>query len=173
MHQTYRWFWLSAAIIAIDQLTKIIADRLLSFGEPEPLLPLLNAALAYNRGAAFSFLSDASGWQRWFFIVLSLVVSIILIVWIMRLSVREKWTAASLALILGGAIGNLIDRIIYGHVVDFIDFYYPAGKSCLPLFAMYAGQTCHWPTFNVADSAISIGAVILLATSLFSQEQPK
>ena len=108
--------------------------------------------LAHNYGAAFSFLSDAGGWQRWLFTGLSSVVTVVLIVWLLRLTAAEKLTAAALALIIGGAIGNLADRIKHGYVVDFIDVFY---------------RDWHWPAFNVADSAITCGVILLLLDGLF------
>ena len=149
-----RWLWLSALVIGLDQLTKIWADSALAAGPPITILPHLDFRLAYNAGAAFSFLSDAGGWQRWFFVVLALVVSLVLLVWLARLSAGERLTGAGLALVLGGAIGNLIDRLAYGHVIDFIDVYWDA--------------SLHWPAFNVADSAITVGVVLLLVESLSS-----
>lgn len=151
----YLWFSLSGIIIILDQLSKIAADKCLSFHIAKPVIPFFNLTLTYNKGAAFSFLNDAGGWQRWFFIGLSIVVSIILINWLIKLTHKERWTSLSLSLILGGAIGNLVDRVIYGHVIDFLDVYY---------------KQYHWPTFNVADSAISVGAVILLFTVFFTDE---
>jgi len=112
----------------------------------------------HNEGAAFSFLADAGGWQRWFFSVLAFVISIVLIVWIKRLKTEEKMLAVSLSLILGGAVGNLIDRVRFGYVVDFIDVYYDA---------------MHWPAFNIADSAITIGAVWMIITSFRQPAEEK
>lgn len=146
-----RWLWLSALIIVLDQITKTIANSYLTLHESIEIMPLVNLTLAYNEGAAFSFLSDAGGWQRWFFTVLAIAVSGMLIVWLRRLSPSEKFIAIALALILGGAIGNVIDRVHLGYVIDFVDIYY--------------GQA-HWPAFNVADGAISIGAVMLLWDAL-------
>ena len=145
------WVWISIAVIILDQITKIYADQLLNYAQPVAVMPMFNFTLLYNKGAAFSFLSDAGGWQRWFFIILSVTISTVLIVWIYKLKSHEKLQTISIALILGGAIGNLIDRSIYGHVIDFIDIYY---------------QHHHWPAFNIADSAISIGAVFLIIDSL-------
>lgn len=146
-----KWFSLSFVVIGLDQITKAAAEATLKFGQPEPIWPFLNFTLLYNTGAAFSFLADAGGWQRWFLIVLAVVVCSILLVWLVRLKPGQTWLATSLSLILGGAISNVIDRIIYGHVIDFIDFYY---------------QNWHWPAFNIADTAISIGAMMLLLEAL-------
>jgi len=147
-----KWTWLSALVVFLDQITKWMASAWMEPYEAYPVLSWFNLTLVHNTGAAFSFLSDAEGWQRWFFIVLSIAVSIAIVIWLKRLHNDEQWTAAALALILGGAIGNVIDRIAYGHVVDFIQWYY--------------GQW-YWPTFNIADSAISVGAAILLIHSVF------
>ena len=155
LRQAVPWWLVAAAVTAFDQLTKVIADAQLSLHQAVPVVPFFNLTLMYNEGAAFSFLADQQGWQRWFFIILSSVVSIALAVWLTRLKRQEKWLAVGLSLVLGGAIGNLIDRVVYGHVVDFIQVYY---------------QQWYWPTFNVADSAISVGAAVLITTSLFSRQ---
>lgn len=146
------WLSLSLIIVIIDQLTKIWAVNTLVYEHPMAVLPFMNFTLLYNTGAAFSFLAEAGGWQRWLFMGLAIVISIGLVIWLLRLSVRQLGLIIALALILGGAIGNLIDRVIYGYVIDFIDVYY---------------QTWHWPAFNVADSAITIGVTILLIDALF------
>lgn len=122
----------------------------LSLHETVAVLPFFNFTLAHNRGAAFSFLSSAGGWQRWFFVFLALGVSAVLIVWLKKLNQQARLEAASLALILGGAIGNVIDRLYHGYVIDFIDIFY---------------GSYHWPAFNIADSAICIGAVLLIFDS--------
>lgn len=149
-----RWLWLSGLVVLLDQTTKWMASNWLEPDVQYALLSWFNLALAHNTGAAFSFLSDAAGWQRWFFIALSIVVGLLILAWLKRLESFETWTAAALAFVLGGAIGNLIDRIAYGHVIDFIQWHY---------------QQYYWPTFNVADSAISIGAAILIIHGLFFQ----
>ncbi len=164
-----KWLWLSAVVIVLDQGSKYLASQLLELFESIEFIPLLQFTLLHNKGAAFSFLSSAGGWQRWVFTVLALVVSVVIVAWLRRLSGQEKWQAAGLALILGGALGNVIDRIGHGYVVDFLDFYYPA-ERCLPLF--YQVRTtvaeCHWPAFNIADSAITIGVMVLVIDSLRS-----
>ncbi len=148
-----RWLWLSGLVITLDQLTKLLAERYLTMHQPVPVIPgFFDLLLAYNEGAAFSFLADAGGWQRWFFTALALGVSVFLILWLKRLHPSEKLTAIALALILGGAIGNLIDRILYGHVIDFISWYYGEYR---------------WPAFNIADSAITLGATLLIVHALF------
>ncbi len=155
-----KWLWLSIAVIVIDQLTKLWIDNNLLLHARLPLIEgFFDLTLAYNPGAAFSFLADAGGWQRWFFTILSTVVTIILVVWLKRLPAHEKINAVALALIIGGAVGNLIDRIAYGHVIDFLLLYY---------------QQWSWPAFNVADSAISVGVVLmLLAMFRSSPSQPE
>lgn len=154
-----RWLWLSFAVIVADQVTKWIAESALTQYAPKAILPFLNFTLAYNPGASFGILKDAGGWQRWFFVALAVLISGIIIAWLRRLPRSEKITAAGLSLILGGAIGNLIDRLWHGQVVDFIDVYY--GRY-------------HWPAFNIADSAITVGAGLLIAQALFfSREERK
>ncbi|HID48146.1 MAG TPA: signal peptidase II [Chromatiales bacterium] len=164
-----KWLWLSGIVVLLDQITKYAAVARLQEYQPAPFLPLLDLTLMYNEGAAFSFLSTAGGWQRWLFTLLALVISAIIVVWLLRLQQHRKLEAAGLALVLGGALGNVIDRIFLGHVVDFLDFRYQA-ESCLPLFVpVRNGVTeCHWPAFNLADSAISIGVALLIIDSLRS-----
>ena len=142
-------------VLVLDQITKQIAEASFVLHERVAVMPSFNLTLRYNEGAAFSFLSDAGGWQRWFFTALALVVSVVLVVWIKRLPSREKWTALALSLVLGGAVGNLIDRIVYGHVIDFIEWYY---------------DKWYWPAFNIADSGIFVGAALLLGLSFFQKE---
>ena len=154
-----RWYWwLSGSVIVLDQVTKFLAETLLTFHQPVPVLPSFNLLLTYNTGAAFSFLAGASGWQRWFFLGLGSLVSIGLIVWLRRLKPTETRLATALALILGGAIGNLIDRAWLGQVIDFIQLYY---------------QHWYWPAFNLADSAITVGAALLVLDSLWSGQASK
>ncbi len=145
---------IAVIVVVLDQITKVIADRSLELYEQIVITSFFNITLAYNKGAAFSFLDDAGGWQRWFFTIVSTVVSVVLVVWLYRMSVRERWLGLAISLILGGAVGNLIDRIIYGHVVDFIQVH-------------YAGA--YFPSFNIADAAISCGTVILLALMFFDR----
>jgi len=151
MHRSLPWFGLAGAVIALDQLTKWWALAALVPHRPVEVLPFFNLTLVFNRGAAFSFLAGAGGWQKLFFIGLAIVISAILAVWLARSAWRQRWLAAGIALILGGALGNVIDRIHHGHVVDFLDLH-------------AAGW--HWPAFNLADSAITVGAVVLLILSL-------
>lgn len=141
------WFILSIVIICLDQITKYWAFRTLIPYQPEAIVPMLNFTLAYNTGAAFSFLSGTGDWHRWLFTGFSGVMSIVLVVWIIRLPQSARLQSIALSLILAGAVGNLIDRILLGHVIDFIDVYY---------------THYHWPSFNIADSAICGGAFLLL-----------
>lgn len=150
------WLMISVIIIVIDQVTKLYFNQHLQLGQSIELLPVLNWTLAYNYGAAFSFLHDAGGWQRWFFAVIALVVSTGLIVWLTKLGHNTKFLALAIALLLGGAIGNVYDRISYGYVIDFIHVYY---------------QTWHFPVFNVADCAITVGAIMLIIDSLFFEKK--
>ncbi len=154
-----RWTWVSAIVIFMDQLTKWMAEDGLTEGVPVKIFSFLNMNLNYNQGAAFSFLATQGGWQRWFFTALALFVSIFILNWLRTLSKDEKWTAIGLALVLGGAIGNLIDRVMAGKVIDFIDFHFP-----VPML----NPDYHFATFNVADIGISIGATLLIVISLFS-----
>ena len=164
-----KWLWLSAAVVLLDQVSKTLASQLLDLYQSVEFIPFLQFTLLHNKGAAFSFLSSAGGWQRWLFSLLALVVSGIIVAWLRRLSAQERLQAAGLALILGGALGNVIDRIVLGYVVDFLNFYYPAEK-CLPLFSkvMSPVAQCHWPAFNIADSSIFVGVVVLIVDSIRS-----
>ena len=159
-----KWLWLSAAVVLLDQLTKGFANALLQPHHPRPLFPLFNLTLMFNEGAAFSFLGDAGGWQRWLFTILAIGISVFIVLWLRRLGPAQRLEAAGLSLVLGGAVGNVIDRLLHGHVIDFLDFYYRA-DTCLPLF-MPVGGECHWPAFNIADSAITVGVVLLLIDTL-------
>lgn len=136
--------------VALDQATKLTIVATMRLYESIPVISFFNLTYVHNEGAAFSFLSDAGGWQRWFFAGLATIISIIIAIWLARLKKHEILLAMSLALILGGAIGNLIDRLAYGYVIDFLDFYY---------------KTWHFPAFNVADSAITIGVGLMLLES--------
>jgi signal peptidase II len=148
-----KWLTLSAAVVLLDQITKLAANAALVYAEPVPVVPsFFNLTLMYNRGAAFSFLSDAAGWQRWFFVAVSLGASVLLLFWLRRLKPEQWILALALSLVLGGAVGNLIDRLWLGHVIDFIQLYY---------------KDFYWPAFNIADSAITVGAVLLVWDALF------
>lgn len=146
-----KWLWLSSLVITLDLASKALASHYLTLYQPVPVLPGFNLTLMHNSGAAFSFLSTASGWQRWFFAGIAAVVSVAIMIWLRRLPSSQVWLAIALAFILGGALGNLWDRLTLGYVVDFIQIYY---------------EQWSWPAFNVADSAICIGAVMLIIDSL-------
>ena len=145
-----KWLWISLLIIALDQVTKQFAEAQLTLHQPVNLFPYFDWYLTYNTGAAFSFLAGAGGWQRWFFTIIAIVVSIVIVQWVRKLTHAETLTGLSLSLILGGAVGNVIDRVLFGHVIDYIQVWlgsYP------------------FPAFNLADSAISVGAVLLILSS--------
>jgi signal peptidase II len=150
-----KWLGLAAAVLVIDQLTKQAITRSFSLHEMVEVTPFFNLVLVYNRGAAFSFLSDAAGWQRELFIAIALAASV-WIAWLLRKYAAQTMFCLALSLILGGAIGNVIDRFLYGGVVDFLDFH---------------AFGYHWPAFNVADSAISCGAVLLIWDALIAKRK--
>lgn len=151
-----RWLWLSLIVLVIDLWTKHWASATLQYGRPNVVNDYLDLTLLHNTGAAFSLLADAGGWQRMFFIVLSSVVSVMLIVWLARLPRKGRvLLAMAVALIVSGAIGNLYDRITLGYVVDFLHFHY---------------QEHYWPAFNVADTAICIGVALMLLDSFLYEE---
>lgn len=141
------WLWITIVIVTIDRTTKLFVLHHLTAFKPHRILPIFNLTLVYNTGAAFSFLHAASGWQNLFFSSLALAVSMIIIYWLYKLPASAGWTSSALCLILGGAFGNMWDRILYGHVIDFSDF--------------HLGEW-HFAIFNVADSAICVGAFMLL-----------
>lgn len=154
-----KWLWISVLVIVLDQITKITASSMLNMHDPVPVVPMFNLTLMHNYGAAFSFLSSAGGWQRWFFTIIAIGVSTFLTVWLKRLGPEKKIEAIALVLIIGGALGNLIDRLWYGYVVDFIQVYY---------------DQYFWPAFNIADSAIFIGAALIIYDTFRNpQSKPK
>ncbi len=153
----FAWLALAALIVVLDIWTKGLASDALSLYRPHQVTPWLNLTLAHNYGAAFSFLSSAGGWQRWFFTVLASAVTLVLILWLLKLPPADRLTGLALSLVIGGAIGNLIDRIHNGYVVDFIDVYY---------------RDAHWPAFNLADSAITCGVILLLVSGLLLSKTP-
>ena len=153
-----KYLWITLLVIVLDQVSKQLAEHYLVFHNPVHIIPFFNLTLSYNTGAAFSFLSEAGGWQRWFFIGLALLVSVVILFWLYKLTTQDKWVAIALSLVLGGAIGNVIDRVLFGHVIDFLHVYY---------------QQWSWPIFNIADSAISIGVAILLIDSLRDSRKKK
>lgn len=138
------WLWLALMILVLDFCSKQLIMTHFYLGESVQVIPFINFTYVHNMGAAFSFLADKGGWQRWMFSVIALIVSVVLVVMMYRSDKRTKLSNVSYAMIIGGALGNLLDRIVYGVVIDFIDF--------------YVGWL-HWPTFNVADASICIGAV--------------
>lgn len=155
-----KWLWLSLLALILDQISKLAIVGSMELYQSIPMMPCVNLTYVHNTGAAFSFLSEAGGWQRWFFASLAAVISVVITIWIARLKQHETLLAVALALVLGGAVGNLIDRLAYGYVIDFIDVYI---------------ETWHWPAFNIADSAITIGVVLMLVDSfeLINAKQSK
>ena len=151
-----RWYLLALAVIVLDQYTKGLASNLLDYGRPEPVFSWFNLTLQHNTGAAFSFLSDAGGWQRYFFSAVAVIISIALVIWLLRLSPGQWLLALSLGLILGGAVGNLWDRVAQGYVVDFISVHYGGW---------------YIPAFNIADSAITVGAACMLLDGFLTRDR--
>lgn len=146
-----RWWALALILFVVDWVTKQTVDSYLSYGQEIHLLSFFDLTLRYNTGAAFSFLAQAGGWQRWFFSVIALAV-VVGISWrLVKIANENRWEALSLSFILGGAVGNLYDRLVYGHVIDFIQFHWQ--------------QSWYFPAFNVADSAITIGVILMLFES--------
>ena len=146
------WLWISFVVLVLDQLTKQAITANFQYGESKYVFPWFNLVLAHNTGAAFSFLASASGWQREFFIVLTVSISCVLI-WMLKKNQPNRVLSVALSLVIGGAFGNLYDRVAYGYVIDFVQWYIP-GSGLPP-----------WPAFNVADSAICFGAVLLILDS--------
>ena len=154
-----RWLWLSVAVIVLDQLSKVYIATHMRLFEIIYGLPVFNIALLHNTGAAFSMLAGAAGWTRWFFILLALGIVAAIVIWLMRMPAgASRWVAAGLSLVAGGALGNAMDRLTHGYVVDFLQFHY---------------QGWFFPAFNVADSAITVGAALLLLDSLLLQRRVK
>ena len=151
-----KWYGLALFIAVLDQATKQWASLSLDYNTPLVFTSFFNFTLLHNPGAAFSFLSESGGWQRWLFGIIALVVSLGIIVWLSRLASDKKMEALALALILGGAIGNLYDRVALGYVVDFIVFHY---------------EHHYWPAFNIADCGISIGAALLIVDMFLNKEK--
>jgi len=151
------WTGLAAVVVLLDQFAKLTIERLLDYGDVHPVTGFFNLVLTYNRGAAFSFLAGASGWQKQFLTAIAIVASLFILFLLARHGAQKLFSLA-LALILGGAVGNVIDRIAHGHVIDFLDFH-------------YAGW--HWPAFNVADSAIVCGAALLIVDELLRVRRSK
>ncbi len=147
------WWRLSLAttVFVLDQLTKLLAVQYLTYQAGIKVTPFFNLVMVHNAGAAFGFLSSASGWQNTLFIVIAAFACVFILWMTWHIDVKEKMLATGLMLILGGAAGNLLDRLLHGYVIDFVDLYY---------------QTWHWPVFNIADSAITLGAALLILDSL-------
>ncbi len=152
------WYALSLLMIVADQITKTLIIGRFDLYDRVAVLPFFDLVRAHNPGAAFSFLSDAGGWQRIFFVGISSVVSLVLVVWIYRLQSHQKMQALGLSLVLGGALGNLYDRVAYGYVVDFLLFYY---------------DKYSFPAFNIADSAITVGAFFLIVDMIKNPQTGK
>ncbi|MFC7298811.1 signal peptidase II [Herminiimonas aquatilis] len=151
-----RWLGIAAILVILDQITKIAITSTFVYGESLPITPFFNLVLVYNKGAAFSFLATETGWQRHFFTAVGIGASVF-IIYLLKKNPGERLLSWALALILGGAIGNVIDRVLYGHVIDFLD--------------LYIGNR-HWPAFNIADSAICIGAVLFVYDELRRGKKP-
>jgi len=153
-----KWLWLALLALVLDFASKQMAEHFLQYAQPVYVLPIFDLTLLYNKGAAFSFLANESGWQRWFFAAIAIGVSTVLTIWLMKLKPSERWLSAALTLVIGGALGNLYDRFVYGHVVDFLHFHW---------------EEHYFPAFNIADSAITLGAAMLLIDSLFLEKKRK
>lgn len=149
------WLWLSAVVLIADQITKFWATQTLALYVPEKVTGFFNLTLLHNKGIAFSLLADQPGWQRWFILIMASVIVIWLLVWLFNSPRKLKLHNISLALVIGGALGNIYDRAVLGYVVDFIQLHY---------------NDYYWPAFNIADSAISVGAVLLIIDTLFSKQ---
>lgn len=151
--------WLSIALllIVLDQITKLYFDSAYTYGQRVNVLPIFDFTLMYNRGAAFSFLASEAGWQRWLFTGLGIVASVV-IVWLLRRNTAQPRFCLALTLILGGALGNVIDRVVYGHVIDFLLFYW---------------NDWYYPAFNIADVCITCGAVLLVLDELLRARKPR
>lgn len=151
------WLWLSLLVFVLDQASKLYFEDALRLYQQIEIVPgLFSWTLAYNTGAAFSFLAGESGWQRWLFALIAVAVSAVLVVWLRRLQSAETWLAVALALVLGGAVGNLFDRVAYGHVIDFI--------------LVHWQDRWFFPAFNLADSAITVGAIMLALDMFISKK---
>ncbi|NRP09308.1 MULTISPECIES: signal peptidase II [unclassified Marinobacterium] len=147
-----QWLWLSLAIVVLDLGSKALASSMLSYNLPISIFPIFDLRLLHNTGAAFSFLASEAGWQRWLFVTIAVVVSGLIVHWLRQTEPEQKIQAFGYAAILGGALGNLFDRIVHGYVVDFLSFH-------------YAGW--YFPAFNIADVGITLGAIALIVDALF------
>lgn len=151
------WLGLSLAIVILDQFSKWFVTAHMHVYETRYVLPVFNIALLHNTGAAFSMLAGQPGWQRWFFVILAIVIVTLIVIWLVRMPAQEnRWIAAGIALVAGGAVGNVLDRLITGYVVDFLQFHW---------------QGWFFPAFNVADSAITVGAILLILDGVFMQRR--
>ena len=150
------WLLLTAVVLVVDWATKTYVVNVMTLGQTIDILPVFNITYVHNPGAAFSFLSDAGGWQRWFLSAIAVVISVLLLWWLKNLPAGSKRLGCAYALVLAGALGNLYDRVVYGHVIDFIHVYY---------------QNWHYPKFNIADCAICIGAALLLIDAFKSSSK--
>ena len=156
--RAFMWYALALIVVIVDQWTKWLAETKLTFHDPVPVIePFLNWTLAYNYGAAFSFLAGAGGWQKWFFSGLALLMSLFLIIYLLKAPRKATLLSLGLAMVLGGALGNLIDRLLHGHVIDFIHVHY--------------ADVWHYPIFNIADIGISLGVVLIVIDMLFLERK--
>lgn len=149
----FPYFFIIGLVLFLDIVTKVVVESFISYGAVIEILPIFELTLVYNYGAAFSFLADAGGWQKWLFLGISLAASVFFLAWLFQLKSNQKILALALSLLLAGALGNLIDRAINGYVVDFLSFHW---------------QEHYFPAFNVADSSITIGVIFLLIDTLFN-----
>jgi signal peptidase II len=148
------WLWLTVFVIAFDLITKQLAENFLTYGQPVPIFPVFDLTLLYNPGAAFSFLAGEDGWQRWFFTAIAAIASVVFLVWLAKTPKSQTLISIAFALMLSGAAGNLIDRALFGYVIDFLDFHWSGN---------------HFPVFNVADSMIFIGAAFMILDSFTAE----
>ena len=151
----YYWVFIAISVFVLDRVTKMLVLHYLPFRLPVNILPIFNLFFTFNTGSAFGFLNNASGWQGWLFSGIAITVSIFLVAWQFKISYRYIWLKVALAFILGGTMGNLYDRIAYGYVIDFLDFYF---------------KQWHYATFNLADSAICAGAIMLVISSFHKEK---
>ncbi|MFT6900739.1 MAG: signal peptidase II [Colwellia sp.] len=154
----FKWLWLTVLFLIIDQVTKHLVVNAFDLGESMNILPFFDLRYVQNPGAAFSFLADQDGWQRWFFTIIAAVASVVFLVWLAKTPKSNPLLSIALAFMLSGAVGNLIDRVLFGYVIDMLDFH-------------IAGN--HWPVFNIADSAIFIGAAVMIFDSFKNGEPAK
>lgn len=153
-----RWLWLALVVLVVDLGSKQWVMTHFQLGESLPLIPFFNLTYAHNPGAAFSFLADKDGWQRWFFAVIALAITAALLVMMYRSSASQKLNNIAYAMIIGGAVGNLTDRLVHGYVIDFVDFYV---------------NDWHYPIFNIADAGICIGALLIVLEGFFVSSEKK